>query len=148
MVTALGVTLLVVAMVWTLTLRASVRLAGRGADNGWDNALAYLLATAALLYAARWAGGELGRWWWAAAPVVVGLGQLFALRAIYQVRTLRAGLLAVLHGVFAGTLLTALALVAGAIAAYILYGKIISDPWFLIRLLLRLIGLDHDPVLA
>lgn len=132
----------VVAIVWTLSLRFSVRLLAKDADNGWDNAIGYGLATLAL-----WIPLKMlfeGHHWALLSifPGLMWLGQTFALKWIYEVRTLRAWGIGLLHGLFAGTTITGLTVAAGAVAAYILYGRIVSDPMWLIALILRLIGIE------
>jgi ABC-type spermidine/putrescine transport system permease subunit II len=77
-----------------------------------------------------------------AAPLVLWLGQVITLRIFYELSLGRAMLLGIVHSMLTGLISTVLALIAGAIAAYVIYGKIISDPLILLRLILRLIGIE------
>jgi hypothetical protein len=139
---AAWVTFGLAAIISTLLLKLTVRVLAKNADNGWDNALAYGVATLLIAIPVSWML-KSGSWLlYGLAPLFVWAGQTIALRVIYQVRTLRAWAIGVVHATVTGTACTALALGVAFVAAYILYGKIISDPMFLIRLLLRLIGLD------
>lgn len=141
MATAAWVSLAIVALLWILLLRVTVRFFGKGADNGWDNALGYAVATVLLVLGAQWAFGT-GSWLLIAVlPLLAWAGQTFSLKAIYEVSIARAWILGVIHTVVTSVVVTSLALTAGAVAAYILYGKIIADPKYLLWLILRLIGL-------
>lgn len=139
---ALITTVVVVSLVWTLSLRLSVRLVAKGADNGWDNAIGYGVATLMLWLPLDWM--FRGHHWALLSVFPLGLwvGQTIALKWIYELKALRAWLLGMVHALLAGTLIGSLAVGAGAVAAYILYGRIVSDPWWLISLLLRLIGIE------
>lgn len=139
---ALWTTALVVATLWTLCLRFSVRFVAKGADNGWDNAIGYGVATVLMWVPLKW---MFDGHHWALVTLFPGLlwaGQTLALRWIYEVRLLRAWVLGVVHALVAGAVIGTTASIAGAIAAYILYGRIVSDPLWLIQLLLRLIGIE------
>ena len=139
---ALYTTAAVVAIAWTLCLRLSVRLVAKTADNGWDNALGYGLATVLLWLPLKW---MFDGHHWALMTIFPGLlwaGQTVALRWIYEIRLLRAWLLGVVHALIAGVVVGSMAVTAGAIAAYVLYGRIVSDPLWLIGLILRLIGIE------
>ena len=140
MVTAAWIAALVTALIWIVGLRLTVRVFGRGADNGWDNALGYLVASVALAFLARWLLLSGSVFVIALIPAVVWVGQTIALKVIYELRPVLAWWIGTVHAFFAGTIITSLAVVAGFVAAYILYGKIISDPMILVRLILRLIG--------
>ncbi|MCK6544990.1 hypothetical protein L6R52_03925 [Myxococcota bacterium] len=139
--TAAWIAFAIVAILSTLLLRLSVRVVAKGADNGWDNALAYGVVTLLLAFPVGWL---IGAGWIGAlfAPLVVWIVQTVALRLIYEVPPLRAWALGVVHALLTTITVTSLTITAGLVAAYILYGKIISDPMFLIRLILRLIGIE------
>ncbi len=142
MSTALWLAAVLVALVFVLSLRLSVRLVARNADNGWDNALGYALFTFMLGFPIRWALGTHSLWLIAFLPLAAWLAQTWALRFIYQLGTGRAWLLGALHGLFAAVSISALTLTAGAIAAYVLYGKIVADPMWLVRVILDLLGIQ------
>lgn len=141
MTTAAWVAFAIVAIVSTLLLRLTVRLLAKEADNGWDNALTYGITTAILAFPVGWML-KAGVFWAALAPALVWTVQTTALTFIYEVRALRAWGIGVVHTVLVTMATTTLALAAALVAAYVLYGKIISDPMFLIRLILRLIGIE------
>jgi hypothetical protein len=140
---AFWIALTIVTVLSTLCMRASVRLVARGADNGWDNALGYVVATGLVLFfPVRW---MLGSHSWALmllAPVVCWIVQVIALRAIYQLNALHALILGVTHTLIATFVTTSVAIGTGIVLAYILYGQIISDPVRIIKIILRLIGID------
>ncbi len=141
LLSALSAALVVVAAIHVLTLRLSVRLVARTADNAWDNALGYLVVTGLLWYPLSWA--YQGGWWWLLAlPPLFACVLVAALSAIYQVSARRAAALGLVHAALASVVTTAVAVSAGAVAAYVIYGKIIADPRILLRLVLRLIGIE------
>ena len=130
----------VAALIWLLTLRISVRLMGKELDNGWDNALGYGIVTALVLSAAL---SMLGTGWLVVfAPILLWATQTGALAFIYEIRLLKAVLLGILHTALFSAAAGATAIVAGAIAIYLLYGKIVSDPLVILRILLRWLGID------
>ncbi len=148
MLTAAWITAIVTALLWVLLLKGTVRVFGRGADNGWDNALAYAVVTILLFFPAKWMIGSRSLILISLAPAVVWAGQLIGLKVIYEIKALHALLIGATHTVVTSAVVTGLALVAGVVAAYVMYGKIIADPMILIRLILRLIGLYPSGDLA
>ena len=139
--TAAWIALGYAATVWVLTLRVGVRLAAPKVENAWDNALAYALVCGALLWPARWLL-EQGPWGWIAMPVIIGGAQIWLMRVIYQIRTTHAALMVVVHGVLAVGVYTVSLFTVGAIIVYLAYGRVVSDPMILIRLLAKLIGIE------
>ena len=140
---AAWITFAVVTLVWVLMLKGTVRLLGRGRiDNGWDNALAYAMVTALLAIPVRWMLGSDSWILMSLVPIFVWIAQTIAIKVIYEVKPLLAWSIGMVHAVFSSFVVGTLTLTAGFVAAYILYGKIISDPMFLVRLILRLIGID------
>lgn len=147
MVTAAWIAATATALCWVLLLRLTIRVFGRGADNGWDNALAYAVATVVLFFPARWMIGSRSLLLISLAPALVWAGQIVALKVIYEVKALRALMIGATHTVVTSAVVSTLALATGVVVAYVMYGKIISDPMILIRILLRLIGLwPHEVV--
>lgn len=142
MATAFWIAFTLVAIVWTLVLRLTVRFTAKNADNGWDNAIAYGVATLLLSVPIRWLFSQHDWWWWTLAPVVLWIGQTWSLKTIYELRTLHAWLIGVVHGVVTSITVSVLTCFAGVIAAYIMYGRIVADPMILVRLVLRLIGIE------
>ena len=140
--TAAWISFAIVAIVSTLLLRLTVRVMAKTADNGWDNALAYGAVTLVLAVALNWIFHSGSYFLIALAPLLVWTVQTIALVMIYEVRALRAWFIGMVHALATTTVVTGMALTAAVVAAYILYGKIISDPMFLIRLILRLIGIE------
>ena len=128
------------ALMWMLTLRLSVRLVDKELDNGWDNAIGYAIVSALAMSVAL---SMLTMGWVAlAAPLVVLGVQVWSLAFIYEVGGLKAFLLGLLHTtLFTAATVTA-AVIAGAIAIYLLYGKIISDPMVILRIILRWLGFE------
>lgn len=139
---ALWTTAAIVAITWTLCLRLSVRLVAKGADNGWDNAIGYGVASLLLWVPLKWMFD--GHHWalMTLFPGLLWLGQTVALRWIYELKTLRAWLLGLVHALIASLVIGTMTMTAGAIAAYLLYGRIVSDPLWLIGIILRLIGIE------
>lgn len=139
---ALWTTAAIVAITWTLCLRLSVRLTAKGADNGWDNAIGYGVATLMLWVPLKWMFD--GHHWalMSIFPALLWAGQTFALRWIYELKLLRAWLLGLVHAVIASVVIGTMTMAAGAVAAYLLYGRIVSDPLWLIGIILRLIGIE------
>lgn len=147
MATAAWIAALVTAACFVLLLKLTVRLVGRKAlDNGWDNALAYTVATTALALAVRWVIGTRSWLLIGLSPMFLWIGQTIALKLIYEIKTKTAVLIGITHTAVTTTVLSGLTMAAGVVAAYLLYGKIISDPMFLIRLILRLIGIWEGPL--
>ena len=124
-------------------LRGSVGVFAKGVENPWDNAIGYGLLTAALI-------AFPGRWMWQADSFLLTLAigpmcwavQTVTLGFFYQISYRRAFVIGAVHAAITSFVLTTLTLIAGAIAAFIMYQRIITDPWILIRLILRLIGLE------
>ena len=141
MTTAFWIAITAVALLWILLLRMSVRVVGKNLDNGWDNAVGYAIATALLVIPIQWLVGTRS-WAILLVPIVLWVGQTLALRVIYEIPSWQAALLGILHFVVTSFVVGVLMVVTGAIAAYLLYGKIISDPLWLVMLVLRLIGID------
>lgn len=139
---ALVVAAAVVALVWTLTLRLSVRLLARKADNGWDNAVGYGVVTLLLGLPLRWLFGTHSLVLIALSPLLIWGAQVVALKWIYEVSALHAWLLGLVHGLISTFVIGTLTVAAGAVAAYVLYGRIVADPMILVRLILRLIGIE------
>ncbi|MEM7676171.1 MAG: hypothetical protein AAF449_09230 [Myxococcota bacterium] len=128
------------AFIWLLTLRLSVRLVDRGIDNGWDNAIGYAIVSA-LALSAVWST-LAGPWLVILGPFVLWAVQTGAIMFIYEVRPLTALGLGLLHLALFSTAATVSTVVAGAIAIYLLYGKIVSDPLVILRSILRWLGFD------
>ncbi len=134
--------LLVFTVVWASTLRLTVGLVAKDAENSWDNAIGYALVTLLLTVPIRWILG-LGSWILIGLiPVGTWIIQVWALKYIYELKTARAFFVSTIQSILAWSTMAMMTVFAGAIAAYILYGRIISDPMFLIRLLLRIIGIE------
>lgn len=142
MTTAAVWVLALIAILTILLLRATVRLLARSADNGWDNAIAYSIVSAALVTLLGWIAGSGGLLFLLVAPLLCWAAQTYALHFIYEVRLLHAWMIGVTHAFLVTVVVSSLTLAAAVVAAYILYGRIISDPMFLIRLILRLIGIE------
>jgi hypothetical protein len=140
--TAAWISFALVAIISTLLLRLTVRVLAKTADNGWDNALAYGAVNLVLAVALNWIFHSGSYFLIAIAPLLIWAAQTIALVVIYEMRALRAWAVGIVHALITTTVVTGLALTAAMVAAYILYGKIISDPMFLIRLILRLIGIE------
>ena len=139
---AAWITFGVIALISTVLMRTIVRFFAKKADNGWDNAIAYTLVTVLLAVPIRWMFQSESYLLMALIPPVCWAVQTIALRMIYEVRTIHAWILGMVHAMVSTTVVGGMSLTAGVVAAYILYGKIISDPMFLIRLILRLIGIE------
>ncbi len=137
---AVWIIAIVAAGIWLLTLRASVRLVSRELDNGWDNALGYGVVSALVVSMAL---SLLGAGWLAIfIPVVVAIAQTVALGLIYEVRPFRAVLLGLVHTALFTTASLVTAMISTVVAIYLLYGKIITDPWVILRIILRWLGYD------
>lgn len=140
---AAWITFILVTLVWVLMLRGTVRVLGGGRlDNGWDNALAFGLVTALLAIPVRWMFQADSWLLTLLIPPFVWVSQTIALKVIYEVKPLLAVAIGIVHGLVSSFVVGTMTLTAGFIAAYIMYGKIISDPMFLVRLILRLIGIE------
>lgn len=131
-----------VGLVYASTLRLTVRLVGKGADNGWDNAIGYLVVTALMWVPLQHMLGTRHWLFIASAPLVLWTAQLVSLKWIYEVRALHAGLIGFVHGLISTFAIGTLTFVSGVVAVYILYGKIVSDPMIVIRFVLGLIGIE------
>ena len=128
------------ALIWLTTLRISVRLMSRDLDNGWDNAIGYGIVTALVMSAAL---SLLGFGWLALfGPLILVIAQTGALAFIYEVRPVKAFLLGVLHTALFSAATAATTIIGGGIAIYLLYGKIVSDPLVILRILLRWLGIE------
>lgn len=139
--TAAWITLALVTIVAILMMKATIPLIAKGSDNGWDNAVAYVIASGLIAAALGWFAMQ--SWLFAAvAPLVGWAAQTLVLRHVYEIRMARAWAVGVVHTFFTSLVVGAVGLSVAAVAAYILYGKIISDPMFLVRLLLKLIGIE------
>ena len=137
------ITFAVVTLVWVLMLRGTVRLLGGGRlDNGWDNAFAYSLVTALLAIPVRWMFKSDSWLLMSMIPAFVWIAQTVAIKTIYEVKPFLAWGIGIVHAGISSFVLGTMTLTAGFIAAYLMYGKIISDPMFLVRLILRLIGIE------
>ena len=140
---AFWITLGAVAALHAGLLRLTVPVVAKKADNGWDNAFAYVVVTGLMAYFPM-------RWMFESDSVLLTffalplcwVAQTVTLKTLYETTLVRAWLLGVFHTVVSACVTTALTLIAGVIAAYIMYGKIISDPMRLVRLLLQLIGIE------
>lgn len=122
--------------------RAAVWLVGKGADNAWDNALGYLAVTTLAFWPARWAWSN-GNWvLLAAIPLAAMVVHLVAIELIYEVGRKRAAVIGLVQLAVSSLLVGACALGIGVVAAYIMYGRIVSDPLLLLRIVLRLIGIE------
>lgn len=131
-----------VAGLSAVLLRICVRLFARGADNGWDNAFGYVLALSALFYfPVRWLVGAHSLPLLLLVPPIVLSAQLFSLRTIYQVTWKRAFALGALHTTVASIFFGTLTFAVAVVAAYIMYGRIISDPMILVRIILKLLDI-------
>lgn len=139
---AMWLTFAVIGALQALVLKALVKVMASKAENAWDNAFAYVAVSGVLLYfPVRWMVSADGWSLTVLAFALLWVGQTAALRVLYEIETLRAWLIGVVHAAVSSVIVTASSLVAGVIAAYILYGKIISDPMRLIRIIFELIGL-------
>lgn len=131
-----------VAALSALLMRICVRLFARGADNGWDNAFGYVIALSALFYfPIRWiiTGHSLPLL--LLIPPLVLAVQFFSLKAIYQVTWKRAAVLGTLHTVVSSLFFGTITFAIAVVAAYIMYGRIISDPMILVRIILKLLDI-------
>ncbi len=140
---AAWITFAVVTLVWAVMLRGTVRILGGGRlDNGWDNAFAYGLVTALLAIPVRWMLHADSWMLTMMIPLFVWVAQTIAIKVIYEVKPLLAWAIGLVHAAVSSFVVGTLTLTAGFVAAYIMYGRIISDPMFLVRLILRLIGIE------
>jgi hypothetical protein len=143
MTAAFWASLALLALIHVLVLRGLVPIVAKGAENAWDNAFTYVLVSGLLLYfPVRWMLFGGGWLFPLLAFPLLWTGQTIALRTLYEMKTLRAWVLGILHTATSGIVTSAVVFTAGLIAAYILYGKIISDPMILLRIILKLIGID------
>ena len=142
MTEALWIAALVVFVVTTLSLKLAVRLCAKGADNGWDNALGYVLLTTLLTVALRFVAGT-GSWLLIGlSPLLAFVVQTVALKVIYEITALRAWVLGMVHLVFTTFVVGGITMAVGAIVAYVWYGRIIADPLLIIRALLKWLGIE------
>ncbi len=139
---AFWVTFGLIGVIQALLLKAMVPLLARSAENAWDNAAAYAIVSGLLVYfPVRWMVAADGWTLTVLAFAVLWAGQTAALKVLYEVQTLRAWLLGVTHAAVASVVVSAGTMVAGVVAAYVIYGKIISDPMRLVRIIFELIGI-------
>lgn len=132
----------VAGLLHMLATRAAVRLVGRGADNAWDNAFGYVTVAYFLTWPARWLIATKSLWAIALIPGLYGVISLFVLAVIYEVSTRRAVIIGLVHGIFCSLFYSVFGLLVGFVAAWIMYGRIVADPLILLRIVLRLIGID------
>ena len=137
----LGIAALV-GLVYASTLRLTIRMVGRGADNGWDNAVGYLVVTTLSFVPLQHMLGTRNWLFVATAPLLLWAAQTISLKWIYEVRITHAWLIGLVHGLISTFVIGALTFVSGVVAVYVLYGKIVSDPMILIRFILGLLGIE------
>src|SRR3990170_9031822 len=140
--TVSGLVLAFVGLASAALLRGTVRLTARKADNGWDNAFAYVLCTGLLTVPAGWLLHTGHLLFVPLAPLLFWIGQTVALVLIYELRIFHAWLVGLAHAVVTAAALGALATIGGAIALYVIYGKIVADPIAVLRWLLSLLGVE------
>src|SRR5262245_28758246 len=123
---AFWVSLGLVSLISTLMMRLSIRLFAKKADNGWDNAVGYVLVSGLILYfPVRWMLGS-GSWALIAlAPMLTWIVQTLTVKVFYEVSTFHAWLLGVVHTLATTFVTTTIAFGVGVVLAYILYGQII-----------------------
>jgi hypothetical protein len=139
--TAAWIALAIITLLSVLLMKATVRLVAKPADNGWDNAVAYVIASGIIAFACTWIAKQsflLA----ALVPLIAWTAQTLTIRYVYEVRTARAWLIGTAHALVTSAVVTTMGLTVAFVAAYILYGKIISDPMFLLRLLLKWLGIE------
>jgi len=139
---AFWIAALVVGVIFTLLLRLTVRLTANKADNGWDNAIGYTVVTVLLAFLAGWMLSSRSALLIMLIIPTLILGQTLALRMIYEVKYLRACLIAVVHSVLSSAVTGALGIAAGFVLAVVLKRRIVANPIYFIKLLLRLIGIE------
>lgn len=132
----------VAGLLHMLATRAAVRLVGKGADNAWDNAFGYVTVAYLMTWPARWLIATKSWWLIATIPGLYGAASWLTLVAIYEVGTRRALIIGLVHGLVCTVLYSVFALAVGFVAAWIMYGRIVADPLILLRIVLRLIGID------
>src|SRR5882724_3737011 len=94
---AAWVTFGLIAIISTLLLKLTIRVVAKSSDNGWDNALAYGVVTLLMAIPLSWML-KSGSWiLYGMAPLFVWAAQTIALRVIYQVATLRAWAIGLVH---------------------------------------------------
>lgn len=129
--------LLLLTLSWVTSLRLTVRWF-RPADNGWDNTVAQTMVMGALVYPVGYLVDQ-GAYGLAAAPFLVALTHWASLRVIYELRgrtalglgLVQASLFAVMASLSAGSVAT--------MAAYIWYGRLVTDPALILRMVVRLV---------
>ena len=143
MTTAFWIAMAIVVAIQVVTLKLSVRFIAKDADNAWDNAFAYLLTAGLLIYfPVRWMVASDSFILTLLAGPFCWIAQTIALKTIYEVKLSRAWILGLVHGLISSVVIAGTAFVSGMVAAYIMWGKIVSDPIRAIKLLLRLIGIE------
>ncbi len=141
MTIALWISLATLVLIAAVTLKLTVRLLAPKIDNGWDNAIGYVLASALLfLFPVRWMSGA-GWLFLFVAPLFCWTVQTLTLRWIYQVDLGRAWLIGVVHALFHSTLSLLVTFLVGMVVAYFVYGQIIADPVRVILVILKLLGI-------
>lgn len=142
MTEALWIAAAVVTLVSALSLKLAVRVCAKGADNGWDNAVGYVLLTTLLTVALRFIAGT-GSWLLIGlSPLLVFAVQTFALKVIYEITVLRAWVLGMFHLVVTTFVVGGITMAVGAVVAYVWYGRIIADPLIILRAVLKWLGIE------
>ena len=126
------------AAISTLLLKGTVRLLARKSQNGWDNALAYLVVTVLLAIPVKWIVDTRSLLLIALIPPMCWVVQTVALKVIYEVKLIHAWLIGMVHAMATTFAISVFAVVV----AYIKIGEIISDPLRLLEFLLKLIGIE------
>ena len=142
MTIALWISLATLVLIAAVTLKLTVRLLAPKIDNGWDNALGYVLLTTLLTVALRFVAGT-GSWLLIGlSPLLAFVDQTVALKVIYEITALRALVLGMVHLAFTTFVVGGITMAVGAIVAYVWYGRIIADPLLIIRALLKWLGIE------
>lgn len=134
--------LLASASIWASLLTFSAAVLKPHGDHGWDDALAQTLCMGALYWPLSWLFREDPWLLLTAGPLLIAAAHAVSIKIIYQTTAARAAMLALFHGALSGLVLGGLAVLVAGITAYVWYGRIISDPMILVRVLLRLIGIE------
>lgn len=131
-------------LLWALTLKAT--LAWGRTDNGWDNAWVHTL----WMGLALWAGGLAltalgGPWALVLLPGVAAASHTAGTSFIYRLKMPSAARLCALHGGIY-TFAAGLSLLAfAAVGAWLWYGRIITDPTRMLRLLMQVLKAVLSP---
>jgi hypothetical protein len=79
--TAAWITLALITIVAILMMKVTIPLVAKQADNGWDNAVAYVIASGLITAALGWFAAQ--SWWFAAAaPMLAWSAQTLVLRPL------------------------------------------------------------------